>query len=42
MEFTSKQFIHLMDFLKKRDTMIYNWKIKHTKYLNNQERYYLL
>ena len=26
MEFTSKQFIHLMDFLKKRDTMIYNFK----------------
>ena len=26
MEFTSEQFIHLMDFFKKRDTMIYNFK----------------
>ena len=26
LEFTSEQFIHLMDFFKKRDTMIYNFK----------------
>lgn len=26
MEFTSEQFIHLMAFFKKRDTMIYNLK----------------
>ena len=40
MQFTSKQFNHLMDFFKKRDTMIYNFKQMkdHTYDIFNQKR----